>query len=268
MKISDLKFKNVDDYISGFPQDVQAILHKIRLTIKRAAPQANERISYGMPFYEYQGKGNNGRLIYFAAFKKHISLFITPRDTETISKRMKQFHVSKATYQFPLGKPFPFGILKETVKALVNARELKNNSTKNLQKVKTTISREISSYTRNLSPSDKTICKLLSLIINKHLTKSENKIWHGHPVWFLNGNPIVGYSKQKDGVRLLFWSGASFDEEGLTRRGKKFKDASIFYHSVSEINTKDLKRWLKKSEVIQWDYKNIVKRRGKLERLK
>jgi hypothetical protein len=83
-------------------------------------------------------------------------------------------------------------------------------------------------------------------------------------VW---GTPVLRY-KQKKGIRVMFWSGADFDEETLNVLGKKFKDASIFYNTVSEINIKDLKRWLDKSEKIQWDYKNIVKRKGKLERLK
>lgn len=112
------------------------------------------------------------------------------------------------------------------------------------------------------------ICNLLAKIIDKELSKAESKIWHSHPVWFIDGNPIVGYSKQKAGIRLMFWSGASFEEENLNVRGKKFKDASVFYNEVSEIKPKELKRWLKKSIQIQWDYKNIVKRKGILKRLK
>ena len=123
-------------------------------------------------------------------------------------------------------------------------------------------------YNNNLSSNDKAICDLLFQEINKHLNKADNKLWHRHPVWFIDGNPIVGYSKEKRGIRLLFWSGTSFDEEKLMIRGEKFKDASIFYKSVVEINKKELKRWLGKSEKIQWDYKNIVKRKGQLERLK
>ena len=127
---------------------------------------------------------------------------------------------------------------------------------------------DIQAYNCTLSSNEKAICDLLLQEINKHLPKAENKIWHGHPVWFFDGNPIVGYSKEKRGIRLMFWSGAGFDEERLMVIGRKFEDASIFYNSVNEINTKDLKRWLSKSEKIQWDYKNIVKRKGKLERLK
>jgi hypothetical protein len=100
------------------------------------------------------------------------------------------------------------------------------------------------------------------------LTEAENKIWHAHPVWFLDGNPIVGYSKQKKGIRLMFWSGKSFDEDKLNVLGDKFQDASIFYNSINEIDSTDLEIWLQKAKEIQWDYKNIVKRKGFLERLK
>ncbi len=127
---------------------------------------------------------------------------------------------------------------------------------------------DIKKYNNSQLPSDKEICDLLATIIDKQLTNAENKIWHAHPVWFLDGNPIVGYSKQKKGIRLMFWSGADFEEESLNVLGNKFKDASVFYNSVLDIDTTALIRWLDKSEKIQWDYKNIVKRKGVLEKLK
>ena len=123
-------------------------------------------------------------------------------------------------------------------------------------------------YNDALSDGDRAICEALTAAIDSGLPKAENKIWHAHPVWFLDGNPIVGYSKQKPGIRLMFWSGADFQEEGLNIPPKKFKDASVFYNDVSEIDTKALKRWLRKSKEIQWDYKNLIKRKGRLERLK
>ena len=126
---------------------------------------------------------------------------------------------------------------------------------------------EIKSYNNQHTSTYKEICSLLALTINNELAEAENKIWHAHPVWFLNGNPIVGYSKQKKGIRLMFWSGADFDEESLNIKGQKFKDASVFFNSVTDVNTNDIIRWLKKSREIQWDYKNIVKRKGKLERI-
>ena len=120
---------------------------------------------------------------------------------------------------------------------------------------------DIKKYNQELITEDNTICNLLAATIDQELTLAESKIWHAHPVWFLEGNPIVGYSKQKSGIRLMFWSGADFEEVKLNVIGKKFKDASVFYNKVSEIEVQDLKRWLKKSRDIQWDYKNIVKRK-------
>jgi len=126
--------------------------------------------------------------------------------------------------------------------------------------------KDIEDYNDSQSVPDKAICDLLAREIDLHMKEAENKIWHRHPVWFLNGNPIVGYHKLKDSVRLLFWSGQSFEEAGLEPEGK-FKAAEIRYTDASQINTKDLARWLKKSKSIQWDYKNIVKRKGVLERI-
>jgi hypothetical protein len=129
------------------------------------------------------------------------------------------------------------------------------------------MNKDIQAYNNAQSKADKEICQLLAKEIDAALPKAENKIWHAQPVWFLEGNPVVGYSKLKNCIRLLFWSGQSFEEEGLQNEGS-FKAAEIRYMAAEQVNTKDLKRWLKKSEKIQWDYKNIVKRRGVLERLK
>lgn len=127
---------------------------------------------------------------------------------------------------------------------------------------------EISAYNSRQAEADREICELLAGEIDAALPEAESKIWHAHPVWFLDGNPIVGYSKLKDGVRLMFWSGASFEEGSLKPGTGKFKDASILYTSADQIASGDLARWLERSRQIQWDYKNVVKRRGVLERLK
>ncbi|CAN5404716.1 hypothetical protein BH23BAC1_BH23BAC1_29480 [soil metagenome] len=127
---------------------------------------------------------------------------------------------------------------------------------------------EIQAYNNKQSTVDKEICELLATTIDSELIEAENKIWHAHPVWFLNDNPIVGYSKLKDCIRLMFWSGADFGEEKLKVGTGKFKDASIRYTSTDQVDVTDLKKWLKKSREIQWDYKNIVKRKGQLVKLK
>lgn len=126
--------------------------------------------------------------------------------------------------------------------------------------------KDIQKYNSDLADTDREICEKLFTIINKNLPQAESKVWHGHPVWFLSGNPIVGYAKRKNDIQLLFWSGQSFDELDLEVEGT-FKAAQKRYMSIDEINESDLKRWLAKSEEIQWDYKNIVKKKGKLDRL-
>jgi hypothetical protein len=127
--------------------------------------------------------------------------------------------------------------------------------------------KDTTKYNKSLGPPERKICELLGRQIDEGLPEAENKIWHAHPVWFLEGNPVVGYSKLKECVRLLFWSGQSFKEPGLAKEGT-FKAAEARYTAADQVNVEDLQRWLAKAREIQWDYKNIVRRKGKLERLK
>ncbi|MBK8053245.1 MAG: DUF1801 domain-containing protein [Saprospiraceae bacterium] len=127
---------------------------------------------------------------------------------------------------------------------------------------------EIKAYNELLNANDNIICTQLSELLNTHLPEAETKIWHRHPVWFLDGNPVAGYSKIKAGIRMFFWSGKSFDEPQLEHSKGKFQDASILYTEVIQIDTLDMARWIQKARDIQWDYKNIVKRKGELIRLK
>jgi hypothetical protein len=131
------------------------------------------------------------------------------------------------------------------------------------------MNKEIAAYNRS-AKGLKDVCAELATQIDKGLPKSaniESKVWHRTAVWFSDGNPIVGYAPRKKGVQLLFWSGQSFDEPGLDAEGS-FKAAEKYYADKKEIKATELKRWLKKAANIQWDYKNIIKRRGKLVRLK
>ena len=126
---------------------------------------------------------------------------------------------------------------------------------------------ETRAYNDALEPGDRAICRLLATHLDRHLPDAENKIWHAHPVWFLDGNPVVGYSKLKGGVRLLFWSGRSFDEEELHAEGS-FKAAEARYTAAAQVSKRSLKRWLAKARDIQWDYKNIVRNKGLLKRVR
>ncbi|MCW5592074.1 MAG: DUF1801 domain-containing protein [Burkholderiales bacterium] len=127
---------------------------------------------------------------------------------------------------------------------------------------------DVVNYNASQEPDHREVCDLLAREIDKGLPGAENKIWHGHPVWFLDDNPIAGYSRQKPGIRLMFWSGADFEEAGLNVVGGKFRDASIFFNEALEVKKSDLRRWLRKSQEIQWNYRDIVKRKGRLDRLK
>lgn len=122
-------------------------------------------------------------------------------------------------------------------------------------------------YNAAQSPRERAICRLLAQTIDRGLPEADNKIWHAHPVWFLDGNPIVGYSKLKDCVRLLFWSGQSFKTKGLAKEGS-FKAAEARYRAADQVEVGSLRRWLAESREVQWDYKNIVRRKGRLVRIR
>lgn len=156
---------------------------------------------------------------------------------------------------------------KTTTKASAKKKTNTTPAKSTLAKSKPSLDKDIQKYNNAQSPEEREICNILSGEIIRHLPEAENKIWHAHPVWFLDGNPIVGYSKLKTCIRLLFWSGQSFDEEGLENEGS-FKAAEVRYTDKKQIKKSDLKRWLEKAREIQWDYKNIVKLKGVLVRLR
>ena len=108
---------------------------------------------------------------------------------------------------------------------------------------------------------------LLRREIDRALPDADARIWHAHPVWFLDGNPIVGDSRLKAGMRLMFWSGQSFPTPGLTAQGK-VKAAELRIRDAAEIDTATLAAWLADSRRVQWDDKAIVKRKGQLDRLR
>ena len=126
---------------------------------------------------------------------------------------------------------------------------------------------DIEAYHAALPDAARAVCDLRAREIQAALPDAVGKVWHRHPVWFLDGNPVAGYSLLKGGVRLLFWSGQSFDEPGLHPEGS-FKAAEARYTEAAQVDVAALRRWLGKARDIQWDYQHLVKRKGRLERLK
>ncbi len=132
--------------------------------------------------------------------------------------------------------------------------------------MKKTTATTIPKYNALYKGETKKLCVLLRTEIAKALPTATSKLWHGSPVWFIDENPVVGYSVQKTGVNVLFWSGQSFEHPGLQPEGS-FKAAEITYLTVDDVKLSDLRTWLKECKTVQWDYKNIMKNRGKLSRI-
>ncbi len=125
---------------------------------------------------------------------------------------------------------------------------------------------DIKKYHESQDAVSKAICDKLFTVISKELTKAENKMWHGSPVWFIEGNPIVAYSVLKKGVQILFWSGQSFKDTELIPQGS-FKASEFYFTKLADIKVTAVRGWLKQAKKIQWDYKNIVKNKGKLSKI-
>lgn len=123
------------------------------------------------------------------------------------------------------------------------------------------IPNDILSYQDGLDPEAREICDVLLAAIERELPDAERKVWHAHPVWFFNGNPVVGYSRLKASVQLLFWSGQSFEEPGLDVEGS-FKAAQKRYTAPAQIDAVALARWLAEAREIQWNYRDIRRNRG------
>ncbi len=125
----------------------------------------------------------------------------------------------------------------------------------------TSIPDDIRAYHEKLDAQARPICDLLLATIEQGLPDAERKVWHAHPVWFFDGNPVVGYDRLKASVRLLFWSGQSFRAPGLTPEGS-FKAAEARYTSVDDVDVAAVQRWLADARDIQWNYRDIRTNRG------
>jgi hypothetical protein len=125
---------------------------------------------------------------------------------------------------------------------------------------------QIDDYSKQFDLELRKICQKLRQEIDVSLSDGLSRLYHGAPVWFVDENPIVGYSLKKGAIALLFWSGQSFKESGLTPIGK-YKAGEICYRDSVEIDAARLAKWLAESRLTVWDYKNLRKNNGKLEPL-
>ena len=116
------EFKDINEFIADFPDDIQLILEKIRATIQKAAPDAKEAIKYGMPTFVL-----NGNLVHFAAYKNHIGFYPAPTGIDAFIEELAQYRTGKGTIQFPVDKPIPYDLITKVVKFRVeeNLKKLK-----------------------------------------------------------------------------------------------------------------------------------------------
>ena len=117
----------------------------------------------------------------------------------------------------------------------------------------------VSEYNEQIAPEFRSLAEQLTKSFKKQVPQAEAKVWHGHPVWFIEGNPVFGYSLKKTGLEVLFWSGKSFKKAGLKPIGK-FQAAGCSIASKADVEA--LNDWLLEAVAIQWDYKNLPKKRA------
>jgi len=240
----------IDQYIAAAPAAARPALKQVRSVLRGALPAAQEVIWYAMPSFRMKKV-----VISFAGYARHIGIYPGAKAIVHFQEELVGYHTSKGAVRLQLDRPVPVALLKRIARYCAAQQSAARPH------------KDILAYNRALPKAEKEICNLLAGEICKHLRSAENKIWHAHPVWFIDGNPVAGYSRLKDGIRLLFWSGQSFGEKRLLAEGS-FRAAEIRYTSAAQVRKGELKRWLGKASRIQWDYKNIVKRKGVLLRLK
>ena len=237
-------------YIKAAPEPARSRLRTLAGAIRKEAPGAVERIAYGLATW-HQGEN----LVHLGAFKNHVGIYPGAAAMVAFAGELGAFKTSRGAIQVPHDAPLPTQLVRR-----ITRWRLEQVSAPTTEKA------DITAYNAAQSPSHRAMCEALARHITAALPEAEGKVWHRHPVWFLGGNPVAGYSVTKGFTCLLFWSGQSFDEPGLTPVGK-FKAAEARFANVSDIHAKDTRRWLKKAREIQWDYKNVAKRKGVLVRL-
>lgn len=256
----------VSAYVDAAQEPARSRLRTLAELIRAEAPDAVERIAYGLATW-HQGEN----LIHLGAFKHHIGIYPGAAAVAVFADDLTGFKTSKGAIQVPHDAPLPLALVRRITRWRVQqavkrvARKVSRQRTG--RSGAGTVSAPVATFNGSQSDTARAVCDALAGHISRSLPGAESKIWHGHPVWFLEQNPIVGYSTHKEGTRLLFWSGQSFDEPALAPVGR-LKAAEARYRTAADIRVTVLRGWLRKAQAIQWDYKNVVKTKGRLTRLR
>jgi uncharacterized protein YdhG (YjbR/CyaY superfamily) len=256
----------VTAFIEGAPEPARGRMRALAEVIRAEARGAEERIAYGLATW-HQGEN----LIHLGVFKQHIGIYPGAAAMVAFADDLQGLKTSKGTIRVPHDAPLPVALLRRIMRWRVEQAAAKAppkvSPRRSSGSSSGAVNADIVTYNASRSDEHRAMCAALADHISRSLPGAESKVWHGHPVWFLEHNPVVGYSTHKEGVRLLFWSGQSFDEPALAPVGR-FKAAETRYSAVDDINAKLLRGWLRKGQAIQWDYKNVVENKGVLKRLR
>jgi uncharacterized protein YdhG (YjbR/CyaY superfamily) len=248
--------KNTDAYIEQFPEDVQVLLQQLRNTIKAAAPQAEEVISYQMPAFKYHGV-----LVYFAAWKNHIGFYPASSVIHVLNNKLKDYLVSKGTIQFPLDAPLPLDLVADIVKLRVQENEekiaikkkskqassntsisaeaLMNTNKKKLKPQKLTDAEQINNWLDKLDPMAKEEINAIRNIIKKGSPKLSERIKWNAPSYHLNQVDILTFGPyKKDKILLVFHHPAVVKITSPLLEGN-YKDRRLLYFKNKAEATKN-----------------------------
>ncbi len=249
-------------YVDAAQEPARSRLRTLAEFIREEAPDAVERIAYGLATW-HQGEN----LIHLGAFKHHVGIYPGAAAIAAFANELAGFKTSKGAIRVPHDAPLPVALVRRITRWRVEQAASKVSKPRTGGSHAETLNADVAAYNASQSNGHRAVCEALAGHLSKALPGAEGKVWHGHPVWFLEANPVVGYSTHKEGTRLLFWSGQSFDEPTLSPVGK-FKAAEARYADVADLHAEVLRRWLTKAQDIQWDYKNVAKNKGLLTRLR
>ena len=253
-------------YLDAAPLPARDRLRALADAVRAVAPDATERIAYGLPTW-HQGEN----LIHLGAFAHHVGIYPGAAAIAAFADALQGFPTSKGAIQVPHDAPLPVALVQDLTRFRLGQAALRPPKPSRRRAAPlpspdpAAPPDDIAAYHQRQAEADFALCEALFARIRDALPDATAKVWHRHPVFFLTGNPVVGYSVHAEGVRLLFWSGQSFDEPALRPVGS-FRAAEARFGRVDDLDDASLRRWLAKARDIQWDYQHVAKRKGVLVR--
>jgi len=237
-----LPFKNIDEYIKLWPKDVQVLLMQLRKTIKAAAPMAEETISYQMPAFQYHGK-----LVFFAAYEKHIGFYPTASPVEAFAKEISKYKNSKGTVQFPLDKPLPLALITKMVKYKLKENIAKAALKKSIKSIvkkaapkKTTDDDLVKDYLNKLEPAAKADIDAVRKIIKSASPKLNERIKWNAPSYYYKDD-IVTFGPYKTHKLLLVFHHRAIVKIKSTLLEGDYKDRRLVHFKDKVDATKNKK---------------------------